>query len=324
MIISVSRRTDIPAFYASWLMNRVRAGYCTVPNPFNRKQVSYVSLDPEEVEAIVFWTRNPEPLLSYLDELDSRGFCYYFLYTLVNYPKQIDPYSPSLEKSVDVFRRLAERIGPERIIWRYDPIVLSNITQLTYHVDKFSCIAERLKGYSHRSVICFMDDYRKASKRVRALAKEKVVLHSSDNLGDEELDTFIPPLVDAAKANGIVLKSCAEDIDMTPYGVKPGKCIDDDLIRDLFRYDPSSQKDPSQRKECRCAVSKDIGMYDSCLYGCTYCYATQSFELSRKNHKEHDPHSPSMLGRYDAEPSAKQGKKKKRIAHQLNMFRTLR
>lgn len=311
MIISASRRTDIPAFYPDWFMNRINAGYCAVPNPFNRNQVSYISLKPDEVEAIVFWTRNPAPLMPHLKELDEKGFDYYFQLTLVNNPKQIDPHSPSLEKAVDVFWQLSDQIGPERVIWRYDPIFLSSITPISYHIDHYARIAENLQGYAVRSVISFVDDYRKASKRIRDLAQKGIEVHPSEKLMFTDIKEFVPELVKAATNNGMELQSCAENINLIPLGVKPGKCIDDDLVRNLFHYDATSKKDPSQREECGCAISRDIGMYDSCLFGCVYCYATQSFELARKNHSEHRPDSPSLVGWYDAEPPVKREKKKK-------------
>jgi hypothetical protein len=320
MIISASRRTDLPAFYADWFMNRIRAGYCAVPNPFNRNQVSYISLLSDEVEAIVFWTRNPAPLLPRLQELDDQGFHYYFQFTLVNNPKQIDPHSPPLEKAVGVFQQLADRIGPERVIWRYDPIFLSNITQFSYHIENYSCIAEKLQGYAKRSVISFVDDYRKASKRIRELGQYQIEVRPSERLVVADVKHFVLKLVKEATANGMEMQSCAENLDMTELGVRPGKCIDDDLVRTLFKYDSSSKKDPSQRKECGCAISRDIGMYDSCLFGCSYCYATQSFELARKNHSEHKPDSPSLVGWSDAEPPAKKVKKKKLNYTQGNLF----
>jgi hypothetical protein len=226
-----------------------------------------------------------------------------------------------VEKAVGAFKKLADMIGPERVIRRYDPIFLSNKTPFSYHIDKFSSIAEQLNGYSNRSVISFVDDYRKASKRIRGLSQFDIQLRPSERLVLDDIREFVPELVKSATANGMELESCAEGIDMTPLGVKPGKCIDDDLVRKLFKYDPSSKKDPSQREECGCAVSRDIGMYDSCLFGCAYCYATQSFDLARKNHSEHQPDSPSLVGRFDAKPPAKKEKKKQKTApHQPTLF----
>jgi hypothetical protein len=133
MIISASRRTDIPAFYSAWFMNRIDAGHCQVPNPFNPRQVMTVSLEPEDVDVLVFWTRNATPLLNHLDELDRKGYRYLFLYTVMNNPRPIDPRCPSLEQALAAFKALSDRIGPERVIWRYDPVVFSNASNAEFH-----------------------------------------------------------------------------------------------------------------------------------------------------------------------------------------------
>ena len=263
MIISASRRTDIPAFYAEWFMNRIRAGYCAVPNPFNRNQVSHVSLKPEDVDVIVFWTRNARPLLPHLAELDERGYRYYFQYTVMDNPRVIDPKSPPLEASLKTFRELADRIGPEKVIWRYDPIVFSNMTGPEFHQATYRRIAQALRGYTYRSVISIVDVYRKAQKRLRELAKQGVELLNCEG---EAFDDLMHALVHTANENGLEIVSCAEEIDLLPYGVRPGKCVDDEYIAKTFEINVTSKKDPSQREACGCVVSKDIGMYDSCLY----------------------------------------------------------
>ncbi len=174
MIISASRRTDIPAFYTPWLMNRIAAGYCTVPNPFNRNQVTRVSLLPEEVAAIVFWTRNPRPLLARLDELDARGFRYYFQYTILDYPRALEPKTPPVDAAVRTFRALADRLGPARVIWRYDPIVLSLATDADFHRQRFAAIARQLRGSTQRVVVSVMDHYKKIAGRLQALAAQGI------------------------------------------------------------------------------------------------------------------------------------------------------
>jgi hypothetical protein len=304
MIISASRRTDIPAFYAGWFINRIRAGYCAVPNPFNPNQVSYVSLDPKDVDVIVFWTRHPRPLMPYLAELDERGYRYYFQYTVMDNPRLIDPKTPSLEASLETFRALAARIGPERVIWRYDPIVFSPITDSQFHRRTYAHIAGQLRGYTHRSVISLVDMYRKAGKRLRKLAAQGIELASYDDQPGESLDELMHGLVRAAGENDMEIVSCAEELDLQPYGVRPGKCVDDEYITKVFGLSVASHKDPSQREKCGCVVSKDIGMYESCLFGCQYCYATSRFERAQHNHDvEHRPDSPSLLGWHDAAPA---------------------
>ena len=294
MIISASRRTDIPAFYAAWFMNRVRAGFCTVPNPFNANQISHISLRPEDVNAIVFWTRNPRPLLTALDELDARGYRYYFQYTILDNPRLLDPRTPPVTAAVETFRRLADRIGPARVIWRYDPIVLSSVTDASFHQERYAWIAEQLRGYTTRSVISIVDVYRKAARRLHALAAQGVTFPDQAPATLPGFADLLRSLVATAAQHGMEIVSCAEEIDLTGYGVQPGKCIDDDLLARVFGLQLDLRKDPGQRDACGCVVSRDIGMYDSCPFSCQYCYATSSFARAAANHAAHNPEAPSL------------------------------
>ncbi len=315
MIISASRRTDLPAFYARWFIQRVRAGFCEVPNPFNPEQVTRVSLAAEDVDVIVFWTRNPRPLFPYLDELDQRGYRYYFQYTLMNNPRLIDPASPALPAARDTFRRLADHVGPQRVIWRYDPIVLSEKTPPDFHRQVYRQIAGDLRGYTRRSVISLMDVYARTRKRLEAMAAEGASLlpgasHSmvtgawrqppaaSVPQDGSPMQGWVGDLMSdlavVAGENAMEIVRCAEEMDLRDYGIRPGKCVDDEYIYQTFGLAVSSAKDPNQRKACGCVVSKDIGMYDSCLFGCQYCYATSSFARSRANYLRHDPDAPVL------------------------------
>lgn len=298
MIISASRRTDIAAFYAEWLINRVKAGHCTVPNPFNRKQISRISLQPADIDAIVFWTRNPAPLMRYLFELDDRQIGYYFQYTILGYPSELDPKSPPLNQAITTFRKLADRVGPERVIWRYDPIVFSDLTSTEYHREQYSRIAEALAGYTRRSVISIVDRYRKAAGRIKALVDTPIEFHES--LPDD-FPELMRRIVDVAQSCQFQIFSCAEELDLGQYGISAGKCIDDELINDALGRPVKFRKDKTQRDACGCVESRDIGMYDTCVYGCPYCYATQSFNRAADNLRQHDPNSPSLVGWYERE-----------------------
>ena len=293
MIISASRRTDIPAFYTKWFMNRVRAGFCLVPNPFNPNQISNISLAPENVDLFVFWTRNPKPLIPHLKELNARGYSYYFLFTLMDNPRILDPKSPSPEISIDTFKKLSDLIGPEKVFWRYDPIVLSNVTDIEFHKQRFEFIADKLCGCTFRCIISFVDIYRKIEGRLNNLAGKGFVLEKPDN---NDLSDLAVTFCSIASQNGIEIRSCASQKDLTDFGIPAGKCIDDIYIARVFGKHLNSKKDPSQRKYCNCVSSKDIGMYDSCLYECLYCYATTSFDRAKINFKSYDPDSPSLLG----------------------------
>jgi hypothetical protein len=293
MIVSASRRTDIPAFYAEWMVRRIREGYCDVPNPVNRAQASRISLRPEDVDAIVFWTRNPRPLMPYLDELDSRGYRYYVQYTILDYPRELDPKCPSAETAVQAFRDLAARLGPSRVVWRYDPIVFTEITSPEFHQDNFRRLAEALRGHTRRVVVSIVDRYRKIEKRLKGLEGTPAEVRPCDPGG---LASLMRSLAGTAAENGMEIVSCAEEIDLRPFGVLSGKCVDDRILAEALGIEVPATKDPAQRKACGCVVSRDIGMYESCLFGCQYCYATKSFDQAKANFDCHDPESPSLLG----------------------------
>jgi DNA repair photolyase len=299
MIISASRRTDIPAFYAEWMVNRVRAGFCTVPNPFNRHQVSRVSLRPADVEVIVFWTRNPRPLTPHLGQLDERGLRYYFQFTILGYPRELDPKSPPVAAAVEAFKTLSDRLGPSRVIWRYDPLIFTSLTTTDFHRENYGRLAEALRGSTRRSVVSVVDMYRKAERRLKSLDHTPAAVETWD---PERMGGLLRDLARLATANGMEIVSCAEEIDLACFGIRPGKCVDDAVIAEAFRIQVTPKKDATQRAACGCVVSRDIGMYDSCLFGCQYCYATQSFERARVNFDQHNPTSPSLVGWYEAPP----------------------
>jgi hypothetical protein len=292
MIISASRRTDIPAFYSDWFMNRIEAGSCEVPNPFNPKQITKVSLKPEDAEVLVFWTRNPSPLLHGLEELDRRGYRYLFLYTVMDNPRLMDPRCPSWKEAVAMFRTLSDRIGPERVVWRYDPIVFSNATSPEFHKRAYETISKDLQGYTSHSIMSIVNIYKKARTRLTSLREKGMDVTACE---EEALSGLMTFMASVARDNGMTLCSCAQERDLAAYGILPGKCIDDGLIRRIFGLEVNQAKDPSQRKACRCVKSKDIGMYDTCLYGCAYCYATTSFDKAKANCRRHDPESPALI-----------------------------
>jgi hypothetical protein len=294
MIISASRRTDVPAFYSDWFMKRIEAGHCDVPNPFNPTQVTNISLEPEDVDVIVFWTRNASPLLPHLKELDVKGYRYYFLCTLMDNPRAMDPGCPSLKEGLATFKALSDSLGPERVIWRYDPIVFSDVTDVHFHKKTYEHIARQLRGYTRRSIISLVTIYRKARQRVTALRQAGIELMECEGEAFVDLMTF---LASVGRESGMTVLSCGQERNLTPYGISPGRCIDESLIREVFGLEVSSKKDPSQRQACGCVVSKDIGMYDTCLYGCVYCYATKSLEKAKENYRRHDPETPSLISR---------------------------
>lgn len=263
-----------------------------MPNPFNRQQVSTVSLSASEVDAFVFWTRNPRPLMRNLDELDDLGHRYYFLITLIGYPQRLDPGAPSLRNALGAFRNLSAHIGPDRVIWRYDPILLNSLTDRTFHERNFALVARALEGCSKRCIISFMKPYRKVRARMEAVAPGSSRPVDPASIEVKELLEFISG---TAGENGLEVFSCAGETDFSALGIGSSRCIDGELIARLFNLEITALKDTCQRKECGCTASRDIGAYDTCLFGCSYCYATSSLSRARANYARHDPDSPSLL-----------------------------
>jgi len=315
MIISASRRTDIPAFYSKWFINRIREGVLFTQNPFNSKQFSRIELKPELIEAIVFWTRNPSPLFSYLEELTSLGFNYYFQYTITGYPKILEKNKLNIEKSIETFLTLSSKIGPEKVIWRYDPIINSNITDLEFHYVQFEKIAEQLSGHCNRVMISFVDMYKKTKKNIRKLETDTDMKFFEINPDDDFFNDVCEYISKVAHENKLEIFSCAEKFDLSQYGIKHGKCIDEQLINELFQLNLKFQKDKNQREECGCMRSKDIGVYNSCPHGCEYCYANVNKILANKNFKLHDQNSGLLIGNITDENTIKKNKN-----HRLDQF----
>ncbi len=296
MIVSASRRTDIPAFYAEWFMNRVRAGFCRVVNPINPRIVSEVSLRPEDVDAIAFWSKNPAPLLPHLDELTSRGLRFFFLFTLNGYPPAVEPFMPPLERRLGVFLELAQLIGPERVVWRYDPIILSDRMNAGHHLTSFDRIADALEGATGRVIVSAVDFYRKTTRRLADVERETGERFCRTPEDDADFPALLSGLRDAAAAHGMDIRSCAESDAFARAGIAPGSCIDGDYIRRTFGIAVTGRTDPGQRPLCRCAISRDIGAPDSCLHGCAYCYSTRSHDAGLRRHDLHDPRTASLIG----------------------------
>lgn len=299
MIISASRRTDIPAFYSEWFMNRVRESRCLVANPFNPRQISHVSLAPDDVDAIVFWSKNPAPLVPHLGELDALGHRYYFQYTLCDYPTELEPHVPPVGERIATFRELAQKLAPPRVIWRYDPVIVSNYTDADFHKRTFERIAAALEGSTTRVVISLVDYYGKVRRNLKPLERAGWQFQEFTGAETESRD-LLRWMAQTAQAHGLEIQCCSEAVNMADLGIRPGKCIDDGLLNELWGI-PLAKKDPGQRGACLCAASKDIGANDTCLHGCRYCYATNSPAAAAARRRQHDPASPILVGQAPSE-----------------------
>ena len=311
MILSVSRRTDVPNYYSDWFYNRIREGFLYVRNPVNAHQVSRIDLSPEVVDCIVFWTKNPANMMKRLDEL--KVYPYYFQFTLTGYGRDVEPALPDKRKElIPTFQSLSRKIGMHRVIWRYDPIFLNARYTQEYHLKAFEEIASALKGYTRKVVISFMDLYVKTERNTRGL-------HIC-NLSEEEMRTLAGQMVDIAGRYDMQVESCAEAVDLQSVGVKHGCCIDQKLLEEIIGCPLIGNKDRNQRRECGCFESVETGTYNTCKNGCRYCYANYSYEAVNANTKMYDVDSPLLCGIVGPEDQITNRKVRSLKDRQLRLF----
>lgn len=328
VIISASRSTDIPAFYANWFFNRLAKGYCVWYNPFNQ-QPMYISF--KNCRVIVFWTKDPEPIIPYLPELDRRGIHYYFQVTLNDYMQDgFEPNVPPVARRVETFIKLSLLIGKEKVIWRFDPLIMTPNIGPRELLKRIWNIGNQLKGHTDKLVFSFIDVkiYRKVQSNLvkeTMLSKEDVENAEANHAQRIEIVEGLRKIRNAWHQEGwnVEMATCAEDIDLEQYGIEHNRCIDGELMKRLFAYDKElvyylhtlkwperdlfgqlppipgkkkNVKDTGQRKICGCMVSKDIGMYNTCRHFCVYCYANTSKEVVLKNKDKHNDESESIIG----------------------------
>lgn len=301
MILSVSRRTDIPAFYTQWFMNRIHEGFVLVRNPMNYHQVSQVSLSPDAIDCIVFWSKNAKPMLPYIEKIAEK-YTFYFQYTLNGYDQDVEPKLPPIEQKFDTFRHLSSKIGPDRVIWRYDPVLLTETYTVDWHKECFSKIANELKGCTDTCVFSFIDIYDKIRNNVRNMNLRACSV--------EEMNTLAEAFSCIACENGMKLQTCAEAIDLDRYGIRHGCCVDGELIQKLTGCTLKAKKDKNQRAECGCLESIDIGQYNTCRHGCKYCYANFNPASVEMFSRKHDPASPFLAGSLESSDKVTQRKMK--------------
>lgn len=283
MIISASRRSDIPAFYLEWFIRRLREGFALVRNPINPRQVSRIDLSPETVDGIVFWSKNPAPLLRRLDDL--RDYSFYVQFTINPYGRDLEGNLPEEEHLFATFEALAEAIGPERVVWRYSPVIVNAAYSEAFHLDSFAEYARRLNGLTCKCNLAFLDIYAKIRRSMRALGISDM---------PEDIKKRMASLMFAiAKAEGITLGACG-NLDLAAAGVPPARCVDAALLEALGGKPVRYRKDPGQRSDCYCTLSADIGSYNTCPHECAYCYANYSPKTARKRLAAHDPASPML------------------------------
>ncbi len=269
MILSASRRTDIPAFHGEWLLDRLNKGTVTVANPFNPKMQREISLNKEDIDGFVFWTRYPLPFFPCLDFIEKQKIPYYFLFTLNDYPGWLEPGIPDFKDAFSALKKLHSRIEKNRIIWRYDPVIWSADTDISFHKKNFSRLAKMISPYVFRVVVSFLDWYPKV---VRRFDRSQHFIRDIRKYPEryEEITFYFS---EESRKNGLEIQICAENPADKWNSIKNGKCVDEQLFNRQFGLDIAYKKDRSQRPHCLCQQSVDIGTYGTCDFGCLYCYA---------------------------------------------------
>jgi hypothetical protein len=280
MILSASRRTDIPAFFGDWFMNRLAEKKVLVRNPMNPHTITEIPLEPDLIECIVFWSKNPESFLKHLPVIDKMGYRYYFQFTVTTYDATIER---NIDKTniIKTFSNLSEYLGKEKVIWRYDPIFINDTFTLNFHIENFESLCNQLHKYTEKCVISFIDKY--------SFLNDEFKRHNIHELSNDEIENLAGSFSTISQKYNVTLATCSEKINLSQYGIAHNKCIDDDLIERLFNLKLKTKKDPSQRLECGCRVSRDIGAYNTCLHDCIYCYAKRGNRLTK-----YDPKAPLL------------------------------
>lgn len=307
MIINASARTDIPAFYSEWLFQRLKEGYVYVRNPYYPTQVTKYLLNTEVVDSLVFCTKNPHPLLKRLDEL--KPYHPYFFVTITPYEKEIEPYVPPYQNIIKDIQYLSQQLGSHSVSFRYDPIFLNQYYTIEKHIETFDEITQQLEGYTQECVISFIDLYAKTRKNFPGI--QEVTLEQQN-----ELARVFSKI---AYQRGIHIKTCAENIDLSEYGIGHEGCITREILKDVTGYSMKELKSQPLRKACHCYPSRDIGEYNTCMHGCLYCYANEDKKLVLQNYHRHDPLSPLLIGHIHEDDIIKQAKQESYIERQLSL-----
>ncbi len=307
MILQTGMRTDIPAFYSEWFMNRVREGFVLVRNPYRPEQVTRYEINTAVVDLIAFCTKNPRPMMKYMDELKDYG--QYWFVTITPYGRDLEPNVPDKMSTIACFRKMAERLGADCMGWRYDPIMIGGRYSAERHIRAFEGIAERLAGCTHTCIISFVDLYEKVRRnapeiREVTLAEQTAIAKAFAEIGGKY---------------GITVKGCHESPYLAKYGIDMSGCLNQSVYEKALGVSLNMPKRKSQR-ECNCFFGTDIGAYNSCGHLCRYCYANASPELVRRNMALHDPASPFLIGGAQPNDTIKTAEQHSYIDGQLRFF----
>lgn len=297
MILHTGMRTDIPAFYTEWFVNRLKEGFVMVRNPYNPVQITKYRITPDVVDVIAFCTKNPIPFLSYMDLLEE--FAQYWFVTITPYDKEIEPKVPDKEIVMEAFKELSRKVGIHAVGWRYDPIFVSEKYSIKRHIEEFEYMASTLCGYTNVCVISFIDLYQKVLRNFSEVREVK---------RNEQIE-LAKAFVHIGKKYGITIKSCAESMELADYGVDCSGCMTAEVFEKSIDCALNVPKKKSARAECACLLNGDIGAYNTCGHLCRYCYANYDAKTVVQNMQMHNPKSPLLIGevaRHDRIHEAKQ------------------
>lgn len=284
MIINTGMRTDIPAFYSKWFINRIREGYVLVRNPYHHEQVTKYLLNPDIVDVIAFCTKNPAPMFRYMNEISK--FRQFWFVTITPYGKDIEPNVPDKRAVMESFKQLSDFVGVNAVGWRYDPIFITRKYSLEYHIRAFEKMAENLCGYTKQVVISFIDLYKKTKRN----------FPEARNVSPSERIEVGKAFSKIGRKYGMTIRSCFEGDDLEPYGVDVKGCMTQDIVEKAVGIKLDVPKKPNARQGCNCLLGNDIGTYNTCGHLCRYCYANYDTQTVLDNMKKHNPNSPFLIG----------------------------
>lgn len=295
MILFASGRTDIPAFYSNWFMNRVKAGFVDVRNPFNQKLVSRINFS--DVDLIMFCSKNPLPMI---DKLDILKVPVLFHVTITPYGKDVEPNIPDKRLIIEGVKKLSLVLGIDNVMVRYDPIFLSDKYNVDYHIRAFDKLCKNLNGYVNKIIVSFMDEYKNVRRNKNILKYKAFTREDYKKIGE----AFSKSAMD----NGMSVQTCFEDNDLTEYGFIKGECLSHELAYILTgkKFKSSNVR---KEKKCECVQMVDIGEYNSCMHMCKYCYANYDEKAVSSNFERHDDNSSLLIGSIQSDDVIKVRKK---------------
>ncbi|MCM1252310.1 MAG: DUF1848 domain-containing protein [Clostridium sp.] len=308
MILNTGSRTDIPAYYSDWFYNRIKEGYVLVRNPYYPAQITRYLLSPDVIDMMVFCTKNPQPMLDRLALLSA--FEMFWFVTITPYGKDIEPYVPPKEQVIQSFRQLSGIVGSSRMSWRYDPVFITDIYSVDYHIEQFGQMAEALAGYTHQCVVSFIDLYEKTKRNFRGVR----------SVTGQEQEKLISAFSQVAKENDLQIHLCCENAALVRENVDADGCMSKAVLEKALGAKLNVPKKRTARNECGCLLGADIGAYNTCGHGCLYCYANYDKDTVMQNRKLHNVLSPLLIGEVSEDDVIKQAQQKPWRNGQMDIF----